>query len=479
MQIGDGGASGDFPNATGDATASAVNNGTLKFNRNNSYSTGKTISGSGAVVQSGSGTTILTGNSTYTGTTTINAGTLQVGNGGTTGALGTNAIVDNATLAYNLSSATTVALPFGAGITGSGSLTATAGVIQFNGNTTLGGSQSYTQNGGASLYKGLEVVGANVTLTGSAITLTGDVGKRNSVGNNLTLDTSSVNGPINLNASFGRNNVWYNLTSFTANAGTGAVNVTGTSGYGQWDSPVSLTGAINISANVGLNNTLTLNTTAPGTVSGVLSGASSLTKLGSATLTLTATNTHSGTVIISAGTLEIGGAGKLGSGNITDNATLLFNSSAVQTYGGAISGSGALVKNSTGTLTLSSSGSTYSGATTVNNGTLEVTAGAKLGTSTNVNVDGGFLTLQGGTAIDAITNAASLRIATGGKVHLPTSGANETVRELYLDGTRMYKGTWGSSSSPASYTNDTYFSGFGVITVSEGAPHPATVVEFR
>ena len=45
------------------------------------------ISGSGAVRQAGSGTTILTGNNTFTGSTTIDAGTLQLGDGGVSNGL--------------------------------------------------------------------------------------------------------------------------------------------------------------------------------------------------------------------------------------------------------------------------------------------------------------------------------------------------------------------------------------------------------
>ena len=46
----------------------------------------------------------LTGNNLYAGTTTINAaGTLQVGNGGTTGSLGSGSVTNNATLAFDFS----------------------------------------------------------------------------------------------------------------------------------------------------------------------------------------------------------------------------------------------------------------------------------------------------------------------------------------------------------------------------------------
>ena len=62
------------------------------------------ISGTGSLTQAGTGTLTLTGANTYTGGTTISAGTLQLGNGGTTGSVAGN-ITDNAALAFNLSNA--------------------------------------------------------------------------------------------------------------------------------------------------------------------------------------------------------------------------------------------------------------------------------------------------------------------------------------------------------------------------------------
>ncbi|CAN5422426.1 autotransporter-associated beta strand repeat-containing protein [soil metagenome] len=77
-----------------------------------------TITGSGGLAKSGAGTLILTGNNSYAGTTTIAAGTLQIGSGGTTGELGQGAVIDNATLRFVRSDAASVANAIG----GSGSL---------------------------------------------------------------------------------------------------------------------------------------------------------------------------------------------------------------------------------------------------------------------------------------------------------------------------------------------------------------------
>lgn len=81
LQIGDGG-------VTGELAGNVVNNVILSFNRSNDYNFSGAISGSGAIVQSGAGTTVLTGNNSYSGGTLIRAGALQVSADGNLGASG-------------------------------------------------------------------------------------------------------------------------------------------------------------------------------------------------------------------------------------------------------------------------------------------------------------------------------------------------------------------------------------------------------
>ncbi|WP_186378219.1 autotransporter-associated beta strand repeat-containing protein, partial [Yersinia rochesterensis] len=62
------------------------NNGILAFDRPD-LATVNMVEGSGAVEQNGSGTTVFLGDNIYTGGTTITAGTLQLGDGGSTGSV--------------------------------------------------------------------------------------------------------------------------------------------------------------------------------------------------------------------------------------------------------------------------------------------------------------------------------------------------------------------------------------------------------
>jgi autotransporter-associated beta strand protein/VCBS repeat-containing protein len=82
LQIGDGGTSGSI-------IGSVTDNGIFAFDLSDSYTFGGVISGDGEFLQRGAGTTILTAANTYTGGTTINAGTLDLA---AFGAAGTNAI---------------------------------------------------------------------------------------------------------------------------------------------------------------------------------------------------------------------------------------------------------------------------------------------------------------------------------------------------------------------------------------------------
>ena len=85
---------------TAPSVAFGAGTGTINFNHTSAdYVFAPAISG-GGTVNVLAGTTILTANNTYTGGTTISAGRLQLGNGGSSGSIIGN-VVDNGTLAFN------------------------------------------------------------------------------------------------------------------------------------------------------------------------------------------------------------------------------------------------------------------------------------------------------------------------------------------------------------------------------------------
>ncbi|WP_264873467.1 autotransporter-associated beta strand repeat-containing protein, partial [Saccharibacter floricola] len=129
LQLGNGGTSGSI------ASQAITDNGTLAVNRSDNVTLNQAISGTGALNQNGSGTTTLTGNSTYSGPTAIDAGTLQLGNGGTSGSIASQAITDNGTLAVNRSDNVTL----NQAISGSGALNQNG-----SGTTTLTGNSTYS-----------------------------------------------------------------------------------------------------------------------------------------------------------------------------------------------------------------------------------------------------------------------------------------------------------------------------------------------
>src|SRR5207302_647478 len=85
------------------------------------------LGGGGSLLKIGAGTLTLTNANTYTGATTISAGILQLGNGGTTGSLSSSStITDNSNLTINRSNTVTQGTDFsGSAISGTGSLTKT------------------------------------------------------------------------------------------------------------------------------------------------------------------------------------------------------------------------------------------------------------------------------------------------------------------------------------------------------------------
>ena len=123
LQLGNGGATGSL-SAVG--AISLGGNGGLVFSRSNNMvqgvDLGGPISGGKYYPDRPEAAVILTTSNGYTGTTTINGGTLQLGTGvnGQDGSLpGTSSVLNNGTLAYNLAGSQTASYS----ISGNGSVT--------------------------------------------------------------------------------------------------------------------------------------------------------------------------------------------------------------------------------------------------------------------------------------------------------------------------------------------------------------------
>ena len=376
----------------------------------------------------------MTGANTYTGGTTISAGTLQIGNGGTTGSI-VGGVADNGTLAFDRSDN----MNFGGVISGTGSLT-----VLGNGTLTLTGANTYTgttrvqagtlmgdaanvfsANSPTTVISGgtLDLGGFNQTVTslagggtvtnsgpGSAILtnqgassfFTGDINGpvgliQNSPGNTLTLsgnntysgETIVAAGTLNASTDF----------TFSARSPT-TVNAGGTLDLGAQpqqidnlnlaggeiqDGPLTslhgiisdggkvdgIGGTTGLVANSGLT---TLNTT---TGSNTYTGATMVF----ASLTGSATNAFSAsspTTVNSGGTLDLGGLHQtidsvtLAGGVIRNG--MLTSSGGITSNGGVVDGiggtTGLTVNSGVTTLKTTTGGNTYSGTTTLNRATL-------------------------------------------------------------------------------------------------------------
>ncbi len=155
---------------------------------NNIY--GGVLSDNGAfplfVSKSGTGTWLLTGANTYTGGTNIGNGILQVGNGSTTGNLGSGGVYNNAALAYNRSDTLTESNA----ITGAGTLTQ-AGA----GKLILTGANTYT--GTTTISQGTLIVNGSLGNTAVSVNNGGTLGGSGVIGGPVTVNSGGTLSPGN------------------------------------------------------------------------------------------------------------------------------------------------------------------------------------------------------------------------------------------------------------------------------------------
>ncbi|ECH9467952.1 autotransporter outer membrane beta-barrel domain-containing protein [Salmonella enterica subsp. enterica] len=387
---------------SGDVTNDAV----LELNTGGDFT--NNISGSGQVVKSGDETLTLSGANSYTGGTTISGGTLIASN---VEALGTGDVTDNAVLELNTGG------DFDNAISGSGQV-----VKSGDDALTLSGSNTYT---GGTTISGGTLVASNVEALGS-----GDVT------NNAVLELNT--GGTFDNAISGSGNV--------VKSGADTLTLSGSNSY---TGGTTISGGTLVASNVealgtgDVTNNATLELNTGGDFINNIGGTGRVEKSGDDTLTLSGSNTYTGGTTISGGTLVANDVNALGTGDVTDNATLELNTSG--TFDNVISGSGQVVKSGDKTLTLSGS-NTYTGGTTINDGTLIASNVEALGTGDVT--DNATLELNtGGTFDNAISGSG--QVVKSGDETLTLSGANS-----YTGGTLISSGTLVANDVNALGTGD-------------------------
>ncbi|SKC01495.1 outer membrane autotransporter barrel domain-containing protein [Bosea thiooxidans] len=341
-----------------------------------------TLAGTGALTKSTSDVAMLSRANSYSGGTTISAGTLQIGNGGTSGSI-SGTVTNNGSLIFNRLDD----FSFGGTISGSGSLTKTgAGML------TLAGASTYA--GGTTINAGTLAVGnaqalgtAGVTLNGGKLRSIGDLTLTNSMtyaASQTSTVAAAAGRPLTLSGRqtiqagsalvFGSASetgtvVWSSFSNFAPSAfslevagGTlkdgggvlGGLTGLASSTTVSTGATLDLTaggGSIKNLQGAGMVATGGLLVVDSGDFGGSITGAGTLNKFTTGKLVLSGVNSHAGGTLISGGELRVDGS--LGSGAVT--VARLGTLSGTGTIAGPVTVGGTLsAGHSPGTLTVGS-----------------------------------------------------------------------------------------------------------------------------
>ena len=446
----------------------------INVNANTAIISGAIVNSGGSaagLTKAGAGTLALTAANTYDGGTTITTGTLQIGNGGTTGAIGATSGVSlaaGATLAFNRTD--DYGGSFSRVISGSGGLVLTAGTL------TLAGANTFT--GDTVLNGGTLTMGIATALQKSTLNY-------NNQGGIISFETLTA-------ATLGGLNGSQSLALLNA-SGTG----------------------VNLS--VGNNNASTIYT---GLISGTNS-ASTLTKIGTGTLsldpgaatssTISAISVNGGILAVASGTtstsgFSVNGAGimNLTGGTLTANQNYPAVNGIMNISGGTFNAGNAELlmafSNSGAVLNLSGSGvviapyirmgqgpgNTYASTLNLNGGTLQTSAvfhsgnvygvvnlngttlRARIATTDFLNNNSTYNVLGGGAILDTAGNniavQASLLSGTAGDGGLSKNGAGT----LTLSGSNSYTGVTAINAGTLSLASASALAGGGAVTFGGG-----------
>ena len=341
--------------------ASTITGGTLQgpsggdlaiaqYNTANTLTIGSIIQNNttaSSLTKGGAGTLVLSGANTFTGVTTISAGTLSIAGAGqlNSGTYST-AITDGGVLRYSSSAAQTL----------SGVISGSGSVVKDTGTSTLTLTNTNTYSGGTTVTAGtIQVSGGVLGTTNAASTAPNTA---------LILDnTAGVSLSMGTNLSVG------------SLAGGSSTN-----------------GGIALGSNTLTTGTLNTNTSYAGPISGTATAAAqALVKLGSGSQTLSGANTYTGTTTVT-GTLNLDYTAQNNS-KLADASALIFSgvSGLSMNYGSHTEIVGSTTLNAGAVVTISrptGSGVLQMGAITRNAGAYISFASPSIATTSTLNTNG-------------------------------------------------------------------------------------------
>ena len=374
--------------------------------------------------------------------------------------------------------------------------------------STLGTNDTPNFNGGTLLMDGTTTSFAqNITLqpatTGAATVSTLDENGRSVVLSGVISDGSTTT-PVTPGSIV-----------FTDSVGGGKVTLTGTSTYtgsttintGATLALSGSTASIATSSGVQADGTFDISNTTAGASITSLSGAGSVT-LGSQVLGITAgagtftgvisgtggiivtngtevftgANTYTGGTQVSGGTLQIGAGSTTGSivGDVTTSGVFAYDHSDTVTFSNTITGIGGFSQLGTGTLILTNT-NTYTGATNIAAGVLQLSSTGSISSSSQVTVTGILdISNTNGTAIKSLQGAGTVSL---GSQTLTLTSASGTFSGV-IQGSGGITVTGGTQTLTGlnTYTGATLVSGgvlrLGGTAVSNNITDNATVSFF-
>jgi autotransporter-associated beta strand protein len=401
-----------------------------------SLTLGGMVGGTGGLTKDGSGTLTLSSDmNNYTGTTTVRVGTLVATANNALGAAGAangTSVAANATL--RLENGITTAEVF---TLGGGTLQSGAGANTITGGITQTANSFLVVDTGAGPM--LTVSMADVNLNG--FNLTANIGGAATISSRIA-GTQMGSGLTKEGAgTLTLSNNTNNYVGTTAvNAGTLVVTANNALGDVGANNGTTVANGGTLAFRDGVNYTAAETVTINGTGA---DGNGALQNLaGANTFAGPITLASSSLIMATAGTLTLTGATGLGANTLT--VTPALNSEVAFSATSVISGAGGIVKRGDGTLTLSGN-NTYDGATTIENGTVVVTANNALGSA------------AGSTTVNTLATLA-LRGPVAG------TGLNYTTAEpLFLNGA----GRPGSAGALSNLSETNTFA--GVIVLNSGS----------